>query len=188
MLFAAPAGCATTTTSQTSAVATTGAATEAPPASTPAPDASPSPLAGAVLLIERGDLRLGTTVQFSRIPTGTELYDLVFEPGLARVLIALDHWPAYEDMQSLDRAPEGVEIVAVLPGFPPTRAAADAWDYVQTRVRIIVVVDGPPDFPSQIENLNSMRGLERVIARMAEPSRDGFLRLQRPLSFLKVMP
>jgi hypothetical protein len=38
-----------------------------------------------------------------------------------------------------------------------------------------------------IDDLNLMRGLERVIAEMDDPQRGGFERLQRPLSFRKVI-
>jgi len=38
-----------------------------------------------------------------------------------------------------------------------------------------------------IANLNEMRSLERVIAQMDTPSRQGFERLQRPLSFRKLV-
>lgn len=138
------------------------------------------------LLIDRNDLRLGTTVQFARIPTERELNDLPFESGLARVVLALPEWPAdYAALQALERRPQGIEIVVVLHGYAPSRAAADAWDYFGGGVRIIVIVDGPPPTPVEIEDLNGMRGLERVIVRMKEPARRGFDRLQRPLSFWK---
>jgi hypothetical protein len=38
-----------------------------------------------------------------------------------------------------------------------------------------------------VSDLNSMRGLERVVAQMDDPSRTGFERLQRPLSFRKLV-
>jgi hypothetical protein len=78
-------------------------------------------------------------------------------------------------------------VVVVLPGWPPGRAAVDAWNYLQIPLRIIVVVPGPPDSIDPIANLNEMRGLERVIAQMDDPSRRGFERLQRPLSFRKIV-
>ena len=51
----------------------------------------------------------------------------------------------------------------------------------------MVVVPGPPPSIDAVTSLNQMRGLERVIAQMDQPSRVGFERLQRPLSFRKVM-
>jgi len=39
-----------------------------------------------------------------------------------------------------------------------------------------------------VADLNGMRGLERVIAEIDDPSRAGFERLQRPLGFRRVMP
>jgi hypothetical protein len=39
-----------------------------------------------------------------------------------------------------------------------------------------------------VANLNELRALERVIAEMDQPSRSGFERLQRPLSFRKIVP
>jgi hypothetical protein len=49
------------------------------------------------------------------------------------------------------------------------------------------VVDGPPADRGMIMEMNAMRGLVRVIADMPHPSRSGFERLQRPLSFRVVM-
>lgn len=169
------------------------AAVAPPPAPAGAAAAAP-PTAGqglpfVPLLIDRTDLRLGTTVQFSRIPTAEELNDLLYEPGLARVLLALPAWPAdYAALQPLEQTPQGIEVVVVLPGYAPSRAAANAWNYLHVALRIVVVVDGPPSSVVQIDDLNALRGLERVIARMDTPSRRGFDRLQRPLSFWKVVP
>jgi len=176
-----------------------------PPASTPAAGggtpASPSPLGspfaeakatpnevGTPLLIDRTDMRIGTTVQFRHIPTVSELHDLEQLPGLSRVVLSFDQWPQeYAPLRTLDQAPEGVEVVAVLPGWPPGRAAVDAWNYLRVPLRIIVIVPGPPPSVDLVQNLNEMRGLERVIAQMDEPSRRGFERLQRPLSFRKLV-
>ena len=82
---------------------------------------------------------------------------------------------------------ESPDVIVVLPGYPPNRAAAQAWNYVGARLRIVAVVPGAPASSTIIGDLNTMRGLERVIAQMDEPSRSGFERLQRPLSFRKVM-
>jgi hypothetical protein len=180
-----------------------------PPASAPAPvgatsnahdsDTSPlgSPFAeervspgsiGTPLLIDRLDMRIGTTVQFKHIPTPSELHDLTLLPGLSRVVLSFDSWPReYAPLQTLNQAPEGVEVVVVLPGWPPSRAAVDAWNYLRVPVRAIVIVPGPPVSIDPIANLNEMRSLERVIAQMDTPSRQGFERLQRPLSFRKLV-
>ena len=192
LALAALSGCTASTASQSTSV---GAAAGTPSSSAGAPappapagrDLTPSVLAGAVLLVDRGDLRLGTTVQFSRVPSSSELHDAAYQLGLARILIVLDTWPDYGTLQPLDQSPEGIEVVAVLPGYPPSRGAAEAWGLVNRAVRVIVVVSGPPPSRGEIDDLNQMRGLDRVIARMSEPSRAGFERLQRPLSFWTVV-
>ena len=51
----------------------------------------------------------------------------------------------------------------------------------------MVVVPGPPPNSTVANDLNAMRYLERVVAQMDEPSRSGFERLQRPLSFRRIM-
>jgi hypothetical protein len=38
-----------------------------------------------------------------------------------------------------------------------------------------------------VQDLNAMRGLERVVADVDPPSRAGFERLQRPLSFRRLV-
>ena len=140
------------------------------------------------LMIDKTDMRIGTTVQFRHIPDASELHDLSQLPGLARVVLSFESWPAeYAPLQVLNQAPEGVEVVAILPGWPPNRAAVDAWNYLQVRLRVIVIVPGPPASIDGVTNLNEMRGLERVIAQMDAPSRQGFERLQRPLSFRKLI-
>ena len=80
--------------------------------------------------------------------------------------------------------PDGVEIVVLLPGWPPTREALNAWNLVGGPLRVILVVDGPPADRALIGELNRMRPLERIIAQMEHPSRSGFERLQRPLQRL----
>jgi len=144
--------------------------------------------AGRPLLIDRTDLRLGTTVQYRRIPSAGELHDLTLLPGLARIVLSFDSWPReYAPLETLNSAPEGTEIVVVLAGWPPSRAAAEAWNYLRAPLRIVVVVPGPPPSSTEVTSLNAMRALERVIAQMDEPSRAGFERLQRPLSFRKLV-
>ena len=140
------------------------------------------------LIIDRTDVRLGTTVQFDRIPTAADLNNLLNLPGLAHVVVSLADWPAdFAPLQALGTLPEECDLIAVLPGYPPSRAAAEAWNYLGSRLRLVVVVTGPPPTTSVVNDLNAMRYLERVIAQMDEPSRIGFDRLQRPLSFRKVV-
>ena len=115
-------------------------------------------------------------------------HDLLQLPGLSRIVLSFDAWPTdYSKIQGLNQAPDGVEVVAILPGWPPGRPASDAWNYLNIPMRIVVVVPGPPNSIDDATNLNQMRGLERVIAQMDEPSRSGFEHLQRPLSFRKIM-
>ena len=103
-------------------------------------------------------------------------------------MLSFDEWPReYAPLQVLDQSPEGIEVVAILPGWPPNRAAVDAWNYLRVPMRVIVIVPGAPAGIEPIANLNEMRGLERVIAQMDAPSRQGFERLQRPLSFRKLV-
>lgn len=194
------AGCAHIPDTQPPAVqAGSATATSAIPQGSPVSPASPlgSPFAersrgsnslGTPLLIDRTDMRIGTTVQFRHIPNASELHDLEQLPGISRVVLSFESWPGeYAPLQVLNQAPEGIEVVAILPGWPPNRAAVDAWNYLQVRLRVIVIVAGAPNSIDMITNLNEMRGLERVIAEMDVPSRQGFERLQRPLSFRKLI-
>jgi hypothetical protein len=140
------------------------------------------------LLLDRTDFRLGTTVQFKRMPTVVELHDLANVLGLQHVLITLPSWPlAYAPLDVLNQLPPDSDVIVVLPGYPPGRASAEAWNLVQARLRIVVVVPGEPPNINVVADLNEMRGLERVVAQMDEPSRTGFERLQRPLSFRKLV-
>jgi len=140
------------------------------------------------LILDRADVTLGTSVYFNRLPTASELHDLDNITGVQNVVIALGAWPTdsspLEALAQLN--PEATGIV-ILPGYPPSRAAADVWNIIPARMRIVVVVDGPPVSSVIFADLNAMRGLERVIAEMDHPSRSGFERLQRPLSFRKVI-
>jgi hypothetical protein len=149
---------------------------------------SAASLLGVPLLIDRTDLRIGTTVQFTRAPTVGELHDLTLLPGLAHIVLTFPTWPTdFAPLQPLDRVPRGADVIVVLGGYPPNRAAVEAWSYIGAPLRIVVVVDGPPPSAAVAEDLNSMRSLERVIAQMDEPSRSGFEHLQRPLSFRKLI-
>jgi hypothetical protein len=143
---------------------------------------------GTPLIIDRADLRIGTTVQFNRIPTATELHDATQLPGLAHIVLSLPYWPVdVAPLQALDMTPPETQVIVVLPGYPPNRAAAQAWNFVNASLRIVVVVPDAPPSLAVVGDLNTMRGLERVIAQMDEPSRSGFERLQRPLSFRKIV-
>jgi len=140
------------------------------------------------LILDRADVTLGTSVYFNRLPTAAELHDLDTVMGVQNVVISLSAWPTepgpLEALAQLN--PEATGIV-ILPGYPPSRQAADVWNIIPVRMRIVVVVDGPPVSSVIFGDLNAMRGLERVIAEMDRPSRSGFERLQRPLSFRKVV-
>jgi len=143
---------------------------------------------GTPLVIDRTDLSIGTTVQFNRLPTASELHDAAQTTGIAHVVLSLPAWPADLDpLQALSQVPEEADVIVVLAGYPPNRAAAQAWNYVNARLRIVAVVPGPPPSLAIVDDLNTMRGLERVIAQMDTPSRSGFERLQRPLSFRRVV-
>jgi hypothetical protein len=171
-----------------------------PPVPAQAPDSPRSPLGTPLarreladeianpLIVDRMDLRIGTTVQFGRIPNVSELHDQTLLLGLAHVVLALPAWPnGYAPLQPLNQIPQGVDVIVVLPGYPPSREASEAWSYVNAPLRIIVVVPGPPPSIEAVTDLNAMPRLERVIAQMDEPSRSGFERLQRPLQFRKMM-
>jgi hypothetical protein len=140
------------------------------------------------LILDRADVTLGTSVYFNRLPTASELHDLDTVMGVQNVVIALPGWPT--DAGQLEQLaqinPEATGIV-ILPGYPPSRQAAEVWNIIPARMRIVVLVDGPPVSSTIFGDLNAMRGLERVIAEMDVPSRAGFERLQRPLSFRKVI-
>jgi hypothetical protein len=141
---------------------------------------------GAPLILDRSDLRLGTTVHFGRLPDATEIYDLSRELGLAHVALSLDHWPDEPPrLAALEQVPPEADVIVILRGYPPSRAAVDLWKLVQARLRLVVVVSGPPANSIALDWLNETPALERVIAEMDEPSRYGFERLQRPLSFRK---
>ncbi|HET9325798.1 MAG TPA: hypothetical protein VFQ05_03420 [Candidatus Eisenbacteria bacterium] len=154
------------------------------PAQAPPPATGSRVAAGVPLVLDRADFRLGSTVQFARIPAANELYELHNTTGLAHVLLALPAWPrSYADLEPLQQTPEQADLIVVLPGYPPTREAADAWNLLNVRTRLILVVDGPPVSSHAIADLNAMRALERLIVNTEEPSRSGFERVQRPISF-----
>jgi hypothetical protein len=148
------------------------------------PEPRPRPL--PPLLLDPADFGFGASVVFERIPTARDMGDLGYLESVNHVVVALDAWPeGYEAVLPLDQAvlPEGSDLIVVLPGYPPSRAAAEAWNYLRARLRIVLLVNGPPASRAAIDELNRIRGLERVVADMEYPSRAGFERLQRPLSF-----
>lgn len=162
------------------------AATGARPAPPPLPrEANADDPLCAPLLLEQ-DFAFGTHVVMRRLPNEADLDDMRFITGLRQVLVALPEWPAgYAELKPLQQVimPEAAEIVVLLPGWPPTREALGAWNLVGANLRLILLVDGPPADRALIAELNRVRSLERVIAQMEHPSRAGFERLQRPLSF-----
>jgi len=143
---------------------------------------------GTPLILDRTDLSIGTTVQFSHMPTVSEVYDATQLPGFSRLVLSLSYWPTdLEPLRAVENLSAETQVIVIIPGYPPNRAAADAWNRVNARLRIVVVVPGPPASRAVLDDLNTMRGLERVIAQMDRPSRFGFEQLQRPLSFRKVV-
>src|SRR5437867_2210502 len=101
------------------------------PAQVPVPAGSSNPRMGIPLVLDRADFRLGATIQFARIPSANELYELHNTTGLAHVVLALSSWPAsYAELQPLEQTPEEADLIVLLPGFPPTREAAEAWNLV----------------------------------------------------------
>jgi len=139
----------------------------------------------APLILDQ-DLGFGTHVVMRRMPTASDLEDLRFITGLHQVVLALPEWPAgYAELKPLSQVilPDGAEIVVLLPGWPPTHEALEAWNLVAGPLRMIVLVDGPPADRALLVEMNHVRPLERIIAQMDRPSRSGFERLQRPLSF-----
>jgi len=140
------------------------------------------------LILDPADLKLGTTVHFQRIPTASEINDLSQVRALAHVVLTLADWPTdLNTVSALGQAPEETDVIVILPGYPPSRAASELWNYFGGRIRLVLLAQGPPPSRNVIDDLNAMRHLDRVIAQMDEPSRIGFERLQRPLSFRKVM-
>jgi len=146
----------------------------------------------APLVFDPADLGFGASVVFRRIPNTADLDGLAFlETGVRHVVLVLPEWPAdWDRIAPLGQAtlPRDADLVVVLPGYPPSRAATAAWNMLRQPLRIVMVVDGPPADRGVILELNRLRGLERVIADMARPSRSGFERLQRPLAFRVLVP
>jgi hypothetical protein len=141
----------------------------------------------ATLLLDCQGPHLGTTVQLRHIPTATELDDLKRLEGLERIIVDLVLWPdSYGQIQSLEQAPVGVDLVAVLPGYPPSQAHVEVWNLLQTKVRVIVVAGGPLPGREGVADLNRMRGLERLVVWTQDPGAFRMERLAVPVS-LRVM-
>jgi hypothetical protein len=152
--------------------------------------AAPAPALALPLLLDPSDLGFGSSVLFSRVPDAADIEALSFYDNVRHVVVALPEWPGdWSRIAPLGqvRLPDGADLIVVLRGYPPSRASAAAWNMLRQPLRIVMLVDGPPDDRGMILELNALRGLERVIADMAHPARTGFERLQRPLSFRVVM-
>jgi hypothetical protein len=157
----------------------------APPSSAPIGRFDSDDPMCAPLLLDN-DLGFGTHVVMRRLPTAVDMDELSFITGLRQVVVALPAWPeSYDELRPIQQAilPGGAQLVVLLPGWPPTREALGAWNLLTGAPRVILLVDGPPADRALITEINRMRALERVIAQMEHPSRSGFERLQRPLSF-----
>lgn len=147
----------------------------------PAPAEAPPPL-----ILDPSDLGFGTSVVYSRIPGPRDLNELAYLPAVSHVVLQLPGWPSgWDEIRQLQDypLPEGADLVVLLPGWPPSHAAVEAWNYLRRPLRIVLLVDGPPADRGTVLELNTLRGLDQVIADMEHPSRSGFERLQRPLRF-----
>lgn len=144
------------------------------------------------LIVDTADPGFGASLVFTRVPGARDLEAIPFlDANVRHIVLALPSWPEdYGQLEPLGRVvlPEGTDVLVVLHGYPPSRAATSAWNLLRQPLRIVLLVDGPPVDRGMITELNVLRGLERVIATMAHPSRSGFERLQRPLSFRVLMP
>ena len=142
-------------------------------------------VAAAPMILDRTDVALGTTVEFRHLPNGGEIQDAIELFALRHVVVNLSAWPqGNADLSRFGALPPEADAIVILPGYPPDRSALDGWNLVRGNIRMVLVVDGPPDSPYVLDDLNRQRHLERVVVRMAHPSRAGFERLQRPLSFV----
>ena len=127
-----------------------------------------------------------TSRPFHRLPSASEIHDAGQEFVLRHVVVHLGTWPpAGEDLSRFSLLPPEADAIVILHGYPPDRATGDAWNYLRAPVRMVLVVDGPPASSDEFNELNAMRHLERLVVRTDSPSRSGFERLQRPLSFVR---
>src|SRR5207248_11697652 len=79
----------------------------------PAQDTHPSSISaasassGLPLILDRSDLRIGTSVYFRTVPNASEVNDLRQVRALAHVVLALDQWPAdVNAVATLSQVPE----------------------------------------------------------------------------------
>jgi hypothetical protein len=136
------------------------------------------------LILDATDMRYGATIQYARIPSVTEIHDLQSMSGVQRLVISLPAWPAsYEPLQPLEQLSQDYVTTVIVPGYPPSRQAAEAWNLLNVPIRLIVVVNEPPSSALESTDLNNLRALERVIAQVDAPNRYGFEHLQRPISY-----
>jgi hypothetical protein len=136
------------------------------------------------LMLDPTAMRFGTTVQYARIPTVSELNDLRATYGIQQLILSLPAWPAsFEALSPLEQVSQDFATTIIVPGYPPSRQAAEAWNMLRVPLRLVVVVNDTPTSSIQVDDLNNLRALERVIAQVDTPNRAGFERLQRPLSF-----
>jgi hypothetical protein len=157
-------------------------------------DAAVSPAAASLpapVLIGPNEAGFGTSVVFRRVPNTADINALAYVENVQHVIVTLPEWPDdFSQIEALSRVllPEGADLLVVLDHYPPSRGQASIWNLLRQPLRIVLMVDGPPADRGMIQELNGVHGLERVIATMEHPSRSGFERLQRPLSFRVVMP
>src|SRR5262245_24276247 len=115
------AGCAPVATPPPEPAGSPGPREESGPLGSPFRDEA-MPTVDVPLVLERDNLRIGTTVQYYRIPSASELHDLTQLPGLSRVVLSFEGWPReYAPLEVLNRMPEGVETLVILKGWPPAR-------------------------------------------------------------------
>ena len=145
----------------------------------------------APLFIDTADMGFGESVVYRRVPNSADIAALAYYDNVQHIVLALPAWPEdWAAIQPLGKVllPQGTDLVLILPGYPQTHAQAEVWNMLRQPMRIIMLVNGPPVDRGMILELNSLRGLERIIATMVHPSRSGFERLQRPLAFRVEMP
>jgi hypothetical protein len=164
-----------------------GAAAGADSVTAAAPAAVPAP----PLFVDPSDFGFGISMVFRRIPTPADIANLAYYDNVQHLILQLPGWPEdFAGIEPLTKVilPQGTDVIVVLPGYPASPSRVRLWNMLRVPLRIVMVVDGPPTDRGMMLELNSMHGLERVIATMERPSRSGVERLQRPLSFRVVVP
>ena len=156
-----------------------------------APAAAAAPTPAPPLLLDPSDLGMGVAMIYHRVPNATDVAALAYYDNVQHLVLALPEWPTdFSQIEPLARVilPQGTDVIVILPGYPPSRSQASLWNMLRQPLRIVMSVDGPPVDRGLLLEMNAMRGLERVIATMEHPSRNGFERLQRPLNFRVLVP